>query len=66
MSVMVTVPRGFEGHGWRPRIVVEELVGALRMIRVNTAAEAMAVHEAWRAHDYRRWPGEVRIFPENS
>jgi len=64
MSVTVTMPRGFTSHAWRPRIVVEELPGAIRMHRANNAAEAMAVRDAWRQSDYSRWPGEVRLFEE--
>jgi hypothetical protein len=67
MSVMVTLPRGFGGlHHYvpQPRIVVEQLTGAIRLHKAKTATEALAVREAWRQNDYSTWPGEVRLFEE--
>lgn len=64
MSVAITLPRGFDTHAHKPRIVVESLPGAIRLHRAKTANEAMAVQDAWKRCDYARWPGEVRVFPE--
>ncbi len=64
MSVTVTLPRGFTTHAWRPRVVVEELPGAIRIQRAKNAAEAMRIRDEWRANDYSRTPGEIRLFQE--
>jgi hypothetical protein len=64
--VHVTVPRGFDGMGRTPRIVVQPFEGGILLHRAPTWAEAGAVRDAWNRGDYSKWPGEYRQMKEQS
>jgi hypothetical protein len=61
-TVHVSQPRGFGGQHF---IVIQQLIGAVRIYRTSSAHVAQACRADWRRRNYQRFRGEIRVFQEH-
>lgn len=65
--IAITAPlphiRDARGNLLGQRIVVMTQPGSMRIQRCETFGQAEAVEKAWRAGNFKYWPGEVRPLP---